>query len=77
MTAILLINHWKVIWKSTVSYCFLVSLRFCVFVRVVTLPAYRFVSNGTRLGMDGLLTMAPSCRSVLLQFLGMFSLAVA
>ena len=52
MAAILLINRWKVIWKSTVSYCFLVSLSF---VRVVTLPAYRFASNSTRLGMDGYL----------------------
>ena len=67
MAAISLINRWKVIWKSTVSYCFLVSLRFCVFARVVTLPAYRFVSNGTRLGMDGyllwLLAVVQSCYS--------------
>ena len=50
MAAILLVNRWKVIWKSTVSYCFLVLLSF---VRAVMLPAYHFVSNGTRLGMDG------------------------
>ena len=46
---------------------FSVLLRFCVFVGVVTLPAYRSVSNGTRLGMDGyllwLLAFAQSCCS--------------
>ena len=64
MAAILFVNRWKVIRKSTLSYCFLVSLSF---VRVVTLLVYHFVSNGTRLGMDGyllwLLAVAQSCYS--------------
>ena len=49
------------------KYSKLVLLRFCVFMRVVMLPAYRFVSNGTRLGMDGyllwLLAVVQSCYS--------------
>ena len=64
MAAILFVNRWKVIWKSTVSYCFLVSLSF---VRVVMLLVYRFVSNGARFGMDGyllwLIAVAQSCYS--------------
>ena len=64
MASILLANRWKVIWKSMVSYCFLVLLSF---VRVVMLPAYRVVSNDTRLEMDGyllwLLVVAQSCYS--------------
>ena len=72
MVAIILVNRWKVIWKSTVSYCFLVSLRF---VRVVTLPVYHFVSNDTRLGMDGyllwLLAVAQSCYSFCMRVLSL------
>ena len=64
MAFIVFVNRWKVIWKSMVSYCFLVSLSF---VRVVMLPAYRSVSNSTRLGMGGyllwLLAVAQSCYS--------------
>ena len=55
MAVILLVNRWKVMWNSTESYCFLVSLRLCVFICVVSLPAYRFMSKGTGLRMDGYL----------------------
>ena len=36
--------------KQLLSNCFPI---FCVSVRVVMLPAYCFVPNGTRLGLDG------------------------
>ena len=50
-------NVWRLFYSEfvgmdMVSYCFLVLLRFCAFMHVVTLPASRFVSNGTRLRMD-------------------------
>ena len=53
-------------WNSTVSHCF---PEFLCFVCVVTLPAYRFVSNGTRLGMDGYLPWLLAVVAVLLQSL--------
>ena len=44
----------KSMWDSTVSYwspSVASLLRFCVFVRVATLPAYRFIcQNGARAG---------------------------
>ena len=66
-----MLNIWQLFYVveqyAKLSYCFLVSMRFCVFVRVVMLPAYRLVSNCTRLGLDGyllwLLAVAHTCCS--------------
>ena len=63
----------KSMWDSTVSYWSpSVVLRFCVFVRVATLPAYRFFAKMALGRARRVATVAISCCSRLSQLLGVF-----